>query len=370
MRNPDQRTVFAGVDARSEAPLPEWYAQYHQARDPVTFAKAIRRLPSATDAKVAFYNPFVDDWVETERFSAVVEPTRLREADEDPLFHIPTDRYTIINPLEAYGPLEAVLREETYDEVPLGDLVFGEVREYRRGGEVHLDLLFDEFAVDLPTHGEAITMGLASGYDFFGSHAVYAEGIARDGVCANSIRALTDRETVRHVGETGTFSEWWLARLEALELLVDELHMAIEAAQAVVVDFTQVDYDLEGFFALLGFPDYLATHAAGDALANATDPLRIDGWTLHSGATYALTHHFTGREGAAFDAYVRAANDLLFNPSVAVEEVEIAAKTVAADGEAPTAARVAIERAEPSLAEKAGQFRSREATLEAWLAPE
>ena len=118
-------------------------------------------------------------------------------------------------------------------------------------------------------------MGLASGYDFFGSHAVYAEGIARDGVCANSIRALTDRETVRHVGETGTFSEWWVA-LEALELGVDELQVAIEVAQAIVVDFTQLDYDLEGFYSLLGFPDYLAAHAAGTRSPTPRIPC---GWT-------------------------------------------------------------------------------------------
>ena len=63
------------------------------------------------------------------------------------------------------------------------------------------------------------------------------------------------------------------------------------------------------------------------------------------------------------------ANGLLFNQQVTVEAVEIAAETMAVDGVAPTAARVAIERTEPSLAEKSGQFRSREATLEAWLAP-
>ena len=36
------------------------------------------------------------------------------------------------------------------------------------------------------------------------------------------------------------------------------------------------EYDLEGFYSLMSFPDYLAAHAAGDALANAEDPLRVD----------------------------------------------------------------------------------------------
>ena len=44
--------------------------------------------------------------METERFNALVEPSRARSqaqeaADEtDPLFHIPTDSYSIINPVD------------------------------------------------------------------------------------------------------------------------------------------------------------------------------------------------------------------------------------------------------------------------------
>jgi len=44
--------------------------------------------------------------------------------------------------------------------------------------------------------------------------------------------------------------------------------------------------------------------------------------TLHSDATYALTHFFQGKEGASLAGYVRTANDILFNPEGTIERVE------------------------------------------------
>ena len=148
MKDPETRTVFAGLDGRSDAQLPNWYAEQKPVDDPVTFTEAIRDLPQAIETTVAYQNPYSDEWVETERFNAVVEPTRLREQgrggdDVEPLFHIPTDSYAIINPVDVYGPLEEVLREETIDGQSLGDVMFGEVRRYRGGGEVHMDVMFD-----------------------------------------------------------------------------------------------------------------------------------------------------------------------------------------------------------------------------------
>jgi hypothetical protein len=81
-----------------------------------------------------------------------------------------------------------VLAETEYDGRALSEIAFGQIRQYRDGGEVHMDVLFDGLSVGLPGRSGSITMGITSGYDFFGGHAVYAEGFARDTVCANSIR--------------------------------------------------------------------------------------------------------------------------------------------------------------------------------------
>jgi len=47
MKDPEARTIFAGVDGRTDTELTEWYRQRHGDADPVTFAKAVRYLPQS-----------------------------------------------------------------------------------------------------------------------------------------------------------------------------------------------------------------------------------------------------------------------------------------------------------------------------------
>ena len=356
MRDPESRTIFAGVDRRTDTELPEWYRQRHGGDNAVTFAEAIRDLPQAVETTVAYQNPYTDEWVETERFNALVEPSRAREqareedAEMDSLFHIPTDSYSIINPVDVYGPLEEVLREETIDETPLGDVMFGEIRRYRGDGEVHMDIMFDGLEVRLPGRSDPITMGVTSGYDFFGEHAVYVEGFAQDGYCSNTMRSLTDKEVIKHVGDVRNFRTWWEELLAQVELVADDLFEFIRDAQDIDLDFSELPFTVTEFYTLLGFPDYLAERASGDAEANAASPFEIDMWTLHSGATYALTHFFQGKEGASLDQYVRIANDILFNPEGTIERVEQAyEQQLEANGDDGSQASLAGERALASI---------------------
>jgi len=372
---PETTTTFAGIDGQTDTTLPEWYARGRTDAETVSFAEAIRDLPQAVESAVAFENPYSGKWVSTERFNAIVEPERLAEQargeEVDPLFSVPTDSYAIINPVDVYAPLEDVLRREELDGQPLGDVVFGEIRQYRGGGEVHMDIMFDGLSVELPGRHEPITMGLTSGYDFFGGHAVYVEGFAQDSVCQNSIRSLTDRQTVKHVGDVGTFDAWWETLLTQLDMVANDLHAFIVDAQTITLDLTAVPFDLETFYTLLSFPKYLATRAASDARTVATDPFEIDMWMLHSGATHALTHFYSGKEGAALDRYVRTANDVLFNPQATLERITDAYEqeaTAATDDNGQTGldsqvALAQIEHVEQDIHEKAAQFEDREATL-------
>ena len=377
MHETDMTSCFADCDGRTASDLPAWFASEHDTTDATTFAEAIRTLPRATQTEIAYRNPYTDEWVETERFNAVVEPERLANDGDDteaPLFHVPTSNYAIINPTEVYQPLADVLRAETVDGTPLAEVCFGELRQYRGGGEVHMDIMFDGLEVTLPGRGEPITMGVTTGYDFFGETAVYVEGFARDTACANSIRALTDRQVIKHVGDVGDFEQWWREMLGQLELVADDLHGFIRDAREADIEFTEVPFDLTGFYELLGFPTYLAEHAAEDARANAPDPFVIDLWTLHSGATYALTHFFRGKEGSALQRYTRLANDLLFNPEASIEQVTQAyERQIDADrdgddgqrslGEATGLAQV--KQVSTEIRALADQFEEREAQLRA-----
>lgn len=126
MKDPKSQTVFAGVDGLAEAQLPNWHAEERPDDNPLSFAEAIRSLPRASEATVAYRNPHTGEWIKTDRFNAIVEPSRLHDQalgdnDVEPLLHVPSVSYTILNPVDVYGPLEDVLREE----VVLCDVVFG-----------------------------------------------------------------------------------------------------------------------------------------------------------------------------------------------------------------------------------------------------
>lgn len=347
MKDPEQSVVFAGVDGRTDSELPPWYEADKNVKEPVSFAEAVRSLPKAMETTVGYENPITNEWMETERFNAIVEPSRLHSQavgeDVEPLFHVPSNSYSIINPCDVYGPLEDVLRETDYEETPLGELVFGEIRQYRGGGEVHMDVLFDGLSVELCDDRNPITIGFSSGYDFFGGHAVYVEGFAQDSYCSNSIRQLTERESVKHIGDIRNFTHWWRDLLDQLELVANDL---------------------------LDFPDYLAQHARDDARAEAADPFEIDMWTLHSGATHALTHFYTGREGAALDGYVRTANDILFNPertlSLVRDHYEQQAEANSEGGQGDLESQVAlaqIDQVSQDIQSKAAEFEQRQEML-------
>jgi hypothetical protein len=149
MGSPETTTVFAGIDGRADATLPAWYEERHSGTEVVSFAEAIRDLPRAVESEVAFRNPYSGEWVDTERFNAIVEPERLAAQASgeavDALFHIPTDSYAIINPMDVYAPLETVLQDETLDGRALGNVLFVEILRLCREagmaemGEVALD---------------------------------------------------------------------------------------------------------------------------------------------------------------------------------------------------------------------------------------
>jgi hypothetical protein len=185
------------------------------------------------------------------------------------------------------------------------------------------------------------------------------------------MRRLTDKEVVKHVGDVADFRTWWERILEQIELVADDLVEFITDAQDFELEFTELPFTVAEFYELLGFPGYLAERATGDAEANAASPFTIDMWTLHSGATYALTHFFKGKEGPALDRYVRVANDVLFNPEGTIERVGRAYEEQVADGEGDGSqgsldgerALASIERVGEDVRAKADQFEDREAAL-------
>jgi len=375
MAHPETTTTFAGVDGQTNTSLPEWYARGRDEAELVSFAEAVRDLPQAVESAVAFQNPYSGEWVSTERFNAIVEPERLaaqaQDGETDPLFNIPTDSYAIINPVDVYGPLEDVLRREELDGQSLGKVVFGEIRQYRGGGEVHIDIMFDGVSVDLPGRNEPIAMGLSSGYDFFGGHAVYVEGFAQDSYCQNSMRALTDRQTVKHVGGIGSFEAWWEQLLGQLEIVANDLYAFITDAQEITLDLREVPFDVETFYTLLSFRGTLQRGRPATLVQKLQIPSRlICGLFIPERHTPSLISTL-GRKAPRWismsERRTTCCSTRRRRSSVSQTSTSAARQQRRrGDGQTGLGSQVAlaqIERVERDVREKAQEFEQREATL-------
>jgi len=341
---------FAGLSPADGAELPDWIAnginwdhvpEAYQDFTP-TFAEVIDNLPTADTTQVAYRNPHSDEWVPTDRHTAVVDPERLlRQSQEDedwgdvdesgagglqplyppgeddtPLWHIPTDTYTIIPPRKAYKPLMDIAGEQGH-----GAALCGVAKVYRRGGKVDMDIGIDTKEVNFPGM-DPVKLGVETGYDFFGNRALYATAWAQDTNCSNSMRNLTKKAIRKHVGDVSGLREWWLEVWEKVDTVADMLHQLVHEASDTDVDFSELPYDLSDFYQFLGFPEYLAEAAEMDARDNSDDSPVYSMWRIYSGATYALSFRFRGESGSRLDDLYRSANDILYNPHATLEHVD------------------------------------------------
>lgn len=348
----------------------------------------------APDGVEAFETVDGDLFIATRRFQSVVSPDKMtnwlkgdfRREDSnewrDPLWHVPTTDYTIVNPMDFYEPLEQALRDEE-----LGDSVFGEIRTYKGGGEVHMELLFDAFSIDLSDDNEGgpILLGIRTGYDYFGGTALYAEGFAQDRYCQNSIRNITEEKTRRHVGDPGETREWWDGILAEMDLMTDRLAEVIEEAGNIEVDYLDFEFseltghadDLQAWFEMAGFPSYLAREAAANVRSRSENQFLPTMWELHSGATYAITHHYRGGENTSrLNDLVNAANDMVMNPAQAVNVVDTRAQQYAerqrreADNEGELDAfsfEASVEKFQQSIEHQRDEFETRQEELRQML---
>jgi len=411
--NIDGTYPFAGLTRYNDGDLPErvldhgssvrwWASETFGTDEPIErdlpeegLNTMIDSLPRAAEATAGWKHPVTGDWIETGKHNAIIEPsvaeqiearTGTKEQVEgfggDPdetvygdraLFNIPTDDYSIINPATFLRPLTEVLRDEGLD-----DAVFGEFRVSRGGGRVSADVFFDGKHVEAPGMDEdrkPIVVGLQLDWDFFGGTALRMRGMGMDWECVNSIRQITEGKTIKHAGDVNERVEWvqmYEDLLEELDLKTDQLSRVIHEASEETLDLSDFpdgfadDYDsvLEAFYAYAGLPDYLAEVAADNARANAEDPFNPDWWTLHRGATYAISHEARGEvgTGAAIDQYNRRANDLLMNPAGVADDVEAAYEeaheetTLAEEG----GGQVTMDTAFESVRDKRDRYEDRE----------
>jgi hypothetical protein len=232
---------------------------------------------------------------------------------DTPVWHIATDEYSPVSPMDKYGPGLAALRE---NDTTTND-VFGEARLYRNGGELHLDLWLPDITVTLANNEYII--GIQTGYDYYGGTALYAEIVAAEKDTGTQLRGITDKRRRSHRGTAKQdVASWWRIMLEQAEAATDALRKTVAEAQKYTINFTELPITSEQY--LLALFDGTKSYAenADDRLNDGVTPNEATAWQVYSAMAETLTQDFDGKdESAALRTYLRGANEQLFSPPAA-----------------------------------------------------
>lgn len=340
MTTPHKMIEFAGIDAaRGGDTIPRWYVEalgYQYSPDNrqwPTFRDVIRDLPTAKKATIGYYDPKAGEYREDSRHVALINPDWLGDGldsapQDSAIWHIPTDSYSIVNPIDGLRPLEKILRTRVADDNDDGPGdVFGQIRLYRNGGEVHGDIVFNGYRIaepGMPT--TPFRLGLSFGYDFFGGHALYAKVLAYHTKSGIPMRDLTESRNRRHVGDAAeTVAEWWDDVLDAMQAASETIMQVISDARSYYIAFEDLPLDLQEYYEALGFPEYLAESAA---LQPLVQPIHSEpnAWKLYRAMALTLDEDFDGKDGAStLQNYIAKTNDILYVPPK-TEKIAIEAK--------------------------------------------
>lgn len=349
-------------------------------RPEMCFSDAIRQLPTATTSEIEVANPFNpgrEHNIPISTANAVVNP-ELAEAftngeiseGDSMVYAVSSERYTIINPVEAWSPWA-----DAFEDADLNDAIIGEFRVYDFGRKVHGDIYLTDELIHPPGGRQPLYVGIQTGNSFDGSMSLYARGFAYDTQCDNSFRALTEKLTRRHVGQPSEYHDWIMDLLDQMGAIRDYLLEIISEALDIEMDFSELPYSVSEYYQMLGLPEYLANAAAQDAKTRSQTEggshSRINKWVLHSGLTYALTHSFRGKsEDGSLEDYYFTARRILDNPAETMEVIEAEYERrerrraeVQSGGELSFKQKrglATVERYSQSLRERKSEFEARE----------
>lgn len=287
----------------------------------------LERQFGVTEAPTGYYDTEAEEWVEVGRHKAIVNPAWLGDGreesprgshggrDPDALWNLFTDSYEPAGPRELYGPLSnAVSRLDAAEDS------FGQVRLYRDGGALHMDLFFTDKTVEID--GEEITLGISTGHDYFGSRTLYAEAIGlheRENGTALVYRKLSDRFKRKHTGSArDDVIKTWGGLLSRLDEITDDIYSVMADAMNYEVDLSEYPIETPAdFFDNLGLPRYIAEHAAKRVRLDQPETA----FRLYRIGTWAVSKHMAQTNTSAFRSHIAAVNKLLFSPPSAEKQV-------------------------------------------------
>ena len=319
-----------------------------QTKRATTLRDVIRALPKATATPVFYWDEERGDYVEIERNAAVVNPAWLGDGLEDSpqesaAWNVPTRSYDVVTPTEAFGPLLATARQKLNEREDAGKYeapdVFGMAREYKNGGEVHIDVFFPSYSVAMPDGSDdgdgessdtSFCMGITTGKDYFRNQTLYATPIAFDMDTGATMRHLDEARRRRHrksadeeSGDSASETAIWYSEIiDSLDTVSETLFRVISESQQYKIPFGDLPYSPIEFYEANGIPNSVASDAVDSdrlpdgrrSTANAT----LSAWELYRALSVTLADGFTSKtDGQAIRGHVATANEILSTPGVA-----------------------------------------------------
>ena len=327
--DPHYRTQYGGIDsnvADSDRSVPGIYrdalgdhVNRGESVEFPTFHEAIGTMRDrfGINTRSAYYHDDDrDEYVEVPARVVLYNPAwtgdGLDDAPQDSAaWTTASDEYTATDAMDNYGPLVAAARQNDHAAA------FGELRAYRNGGQVNLDLFLPGLRAADPAQDEnaegRYVLGFETGYDYFRRQSVYASIIALDTKTGSLLRGLSDRYSSPHRGDVAeNLGDWFLTMFERAETVGDTLYEVVAEARNYTVDMTTLPLSVEGFYQALGFTGAMSEQAA-DKVRNHRTPTA---WDLYEPITWVITRGYTGKVGGkALVDHASSANDLLYAPA-------------------------------------------------------
>lgn len=333
MKREKYETVFGGVHAAASGSVPGWYRAVKSATHGATadfphLREAARTLADRYGASMTeayYYDEERGEYVEVPERGVVVNPAWLGDGlDDSPKasagWTTASAEYEPITAEDAYWPLADVAAEAGFYEA------FGSVETYRNGGEVVVEVLFDDLRFEDPDSGVEFVLGFESGFDHYRRSSVWATLLAYDTETGAALRGLSERYSRAHRGDSvrGDLREWFRSMLGRAERLDDTLTQVVAEAQNYTVPMSDIPLGVAEFYEAQGFPGSYGSRAA----ERLHDTRRPTAFELYLAMAETVTTEFNGKKGGqALRDHASRTNELLFSPPSAEKTALAAALT-------------------------------------------
>jgi len=261
-------------------------------------------------------------------------------------WQIASDRYSIINPQEAYLPIISALQQrgeaEAFGWASYRDwggllkmfVVCPGLEHTVSGGE---DTEFDDDLDGVTSVGDSdeadlvVYGGFETGYDFRGTQTLWAKPILYFPETGTVVPDTGKRYTRRHYGRATDatherandrvpINEWWKAIYDDIADRLVDVDRAIRRTRAIAYDFETLPFDAATCYQYWGIAEKYATVAADRAASLASHPARPTVFNLQLSLLIVVLEEYKGSWASdTWQEYLEVAGELLQTPAMMIQ---------------------------------------------------